>query len=212
MTVPLTHDDLERANIPARYWQGVALSNIPVAAHHRHTVLRYFRAFDEMQEAGVGLFLWSSANGTGKTAIACIAAMHALARGLSTFYYRSEDLKEATINRTPFTGTTTVYDRARDVDFLVIDDLGKEYKGASGYIESVIENLLRERIQRMRVTFITSNIAPSNLKTVFSLDVAEVMKEALITVKVADPSEGGKLWREEKRRAIKALLNDASEE
>lgn len=202
----ITTEDLERANIPARYWTAVSLKGIPKAASYRRTVQRYFAKFDQMQTDGIGLFLWSELNGTGKTSIAVVAAMWALANGRSTFYYRSEDLKEATISRTPFSGGATVYDRARDVDFLVLDDLGKEYKGQSGFIESVVENLLRERIQRRRVTFITSNIDPADLPTVFSRDVTEVLKEAVFPVEIGGPKMGGKLWRQDAARRLEALL------
>lgn len=204
----LTTEDLQRANLPARYWEGIALSNIPKAAAYRKKVMRYFDNFEQMQTEGVGLYLWSAANGTGKTSIAVIAALWALERARSTFYYRSEDLKEATIQRTPYSGTQSVYDRARDVSFLVIDDLGKEFKGQSGYIESVIENLLRERIQRRRVTFITSNIKPNELKNHISQDVAEVMKEAIYPLEIGDPSTGGKLWRQDSFARIKSILGD----
>lgn len=208
----LTTAQLERANIPERYWQGISLVHLPAQAPYGKTVKRYFALFDDMLEEGIGLYLWSSENGTGKTSIAILAGLWALLRGRSVYYFRSEELREAVVKDREFSEGVTVKDRALTVDFLILDDLGKEYKNSkSGYTESVIENVIRERIQRKRVTFITSNVKPQGLAQMFGEDIPEVMKEGLVTVHIVGPDQGGKLWREEKRRAIRdKLFGEAS--
>lgn len=205
----LTNLDLERAGIPERYW-GVRLGNIPDTAAHKVEVTNYLAKLDELVPKGIGLFLWSKENSTGKTAIACMAGIKGMMLGYSVLFITAEDLKEAMLNDERFDEHSSVVQRAKNVDLMILDDLGKEYKGSSGFSETRFENLLRYRIQRNRATVVTSNLRPNQIGSIYAVDLAEVMKEALYGVEVVGEDRGGKNWRNEKALEIRRILRNVA--
>ena len=90
----------------------------------------------------------------------------------------------ADIESTVFSEDITVMDRARDVDVLIIDDLGKEHNGASGYSEVVYENLIRVRSAHQRTTIITCNLSPKQLVERYGVSIMEVLRESAVPVHV----------------------------
>lgn len=201
----LTTRDLERANIPRRYWDA-KLAAIPESAPYRADVAHYIGNLVPLVELGIGLYLWSEQNGTGKTAIACIILKEAMKNRLSAYYIRSQALKDAVLSDLMFDEANTVRDRVRAVEVLVIDDFAKEYKGATGYAETLIEDVIRDRVQQKRVTILTSNLAPDKIKVFFSEDLSDVLREAAATLRIVGGDEGGKTWREEGKAEVKRMM------
>lgn len=202
MSVELTDAVLQRMNLPARYWS-VKFSLVPASAPYREAVRSYLAQVRQMRAHGVGLVLWSPSNGTGKTSLAALVAKQMRRAGLTAYFTRTDSLQEDMIEGRRYNEETTVRERVREVDLLVLDDFGKEHKARSGFTENWIESLLRDRVQALRPTVLTTNLAPEQIKGVFSLDLANVMKEAFLTVQVPGEEGGGKNWRDEKRRALK---------
>jgi hypothetical protein len=202
----LTTHDLNRANIPERFWTA-AFGEIPETAPYRPVVGKYLKELPRFVEEGVGLFLWNPLNGTGKTSIACTIGMRALRLGYSVYFIRTETLKEANVEGLMFDEARTIMDRVREVDIAILDDFGKEYKkSGSGYTETMIEDLFREKSQRKKVLIPTSNLEPGQIKELFSVDLAEVMKESMLTLRIVGEDEGGVNWRERKKNEIRKLL------
>ena len=201
---PVTTDDLKRANCPQRYWTA-KWELIPPEARYVGEVLHYRDTLPTLLDQGVGLYLWSPENGTGKTALAALFVIAALANGYSAFFIRSSEMKEAVVENQRYDESTTLREHLRQVDMLVIDDLGKEHKGASGYAESLLEDVVRDRTQWKRATFFTSNVGPDKLASIYSADFADVLKECMLAVWVGGPREGGKAWREDERQRLQAL-------
>jgi DNA replication protein DnaC len=201
----LTSYDLERANLPRRYWN-VRFSEIPDTAPYKGQVARYLRDIVGEVEKGRGLMITHPMNGTGKTGIACLIAKRAMIEGFTVYYTMSETYKTAVVRNQMFDDVQSVYERAREVDVLVIDDFGKEYKGESGWIESELENLIRERVQAGRTTLLTANLLPNQLRTEYTKDLASVLNEAVYVLLVPGSLEGGKDWRDE--RKLGALTED----
>lgn len=201
--IKLTKRHLERANIPERYWSDVRLGNIPDSAPYKEDLLRYLRNLEENVERGDGLLLYSQSNGTGKTAISTIVLRMALMLGYTGFFIRAAALQKAEVTDRAFDEFELVSDRVRNVDVLVLDDLGKEHKAKSGFTESMVEDVIRERVQRAKTTIITMNLLPGQLDTEYSKDFRNVLKEAFLTIHVVDAEEGGVDWRERKKQQLK---------
>jgi DNA replication protein DnaC len=118
----LTVADMNRANVPSRFWN-VKLSEIPEHLEYRDKVRKYLEKMDEMLENGIGLFLYSDENSTGKTSIAVLALKQALRLRRTAYFEESGRLKAALIRAEEFEENIPIERRIRTVDLLVLDDV-----------------------------------------------------------------------------------------
>jgi DNA replication protein DnaC len=143
-----------------------------------------------MLEYGEGLHL-HGANGTGKTSIAVLVSMEALRLGATVLFTTAEELRRGSIEEVWFDDSQLIIDRAREVDLLVIDDLGKEHRGDSGYAERLLEDILRQRSARRLLTVITTNVPIGTSKDgtglfgLYSRSMLDVSRESLRSVPVS---------------------------
>lgn len=183
---------LERARLPRRFWN-VGFDGVPESA--RGHLSNYLRNIDDMLDNGSGLLLWGN-NGVGKTSVATLILMEACRRGATALFATAESLRQSSIDGTLFDEDQSLADRAREVELLVIDDLGKEHRGATEYAEGFLENLLRERSASMLSTIVTTNLpvregekGPDGrglpgLPTIYPHSMLEVLRETLYPVSV----------------------------
>lgn len=184
----LSRAHLERMALPRRFWN-VSYDDVPDSL--KGTLGNFLRDIDEMLDGGEGLLLWGP-NGVGKTSAAVLIALEVCRRGGTVFFTTSESIRVSSIEATAFDYDQTLMDRARDVEFLVIDDLGKEHRGESGYAERLIENLVRVRSAARRSTIVTTNLPirgdsvkrVAGLTTVYSRSLMEVIRETMYPVEV----------------------------
>lgn len=203
----LTTERLLRARIPKKYWDA-SLGEVPEEDEHRKSVIAFLNNLKDAMARGVGLFLWSSENATGKTALLCIIGRVALAKSMSVLFLRSEELATTRLNDQAYDENLTMFDRASTVDVLLVDDVGKEVVGrqsTAGFREQLFEDLIRSRAQAGLVTCITSNLAPSHIKQRFqSEDLASVLRESTIGVEV----KSSRKWRHEVARENRSLIEE----
>ncbi len=196
----LTVADMKRANVPSRFWN-VKLSEIPEHLEYRDKVRKYLEKMDEMLENGIGLFLYSDENSTGKTSIAVLALKQALRLRRTAYFEESGRLKAALIRAEEFEENIPIERRIRTVDLLVLDDVGKEYRTESGFAENTIESVLRDRSQSMRPTIMTSNLKPNKIEQVYSADLAALLRETMIPLRIS-----GYDWRAVKAEELRQML------
>ena len=196
----LTVADMNRANVPSRFWN-VKLSEIPEHLEYRDKVRKYLEKMDEMLENGIGLFLYSDENSTGKTSIAVLALKQALRLRRTAYFEESGRLKAALIRAEEFEENIPIERRIRTVDLLVLDDVGKEYRTESGFAENTIESVLRDRSQSMRLTIMTSNLKPNKIEQVYSADLAALLRETMIPLRIS-----GYDWRALKAEELRQML------
>ena len=196
----MTVADMNRANVPSRFWN-VKLSEIPEHLEYRDKVRKYLEKMDEMLENGIGLFLYSDENSTGKTSIAVLALKQALRLRRTAYFEESGRLKAALIRAEEFEENTPIERRIRTVDLLVLDDVGKEYRTESGFAENTIESVLRDRSQSMRLTIMTSNLKPNKIEQVYSADLAALLRETMIPLRIS-----GYDWRALKAEELRQML------
>ena len=196
----LTVADMNRANVPPRFWN-VKLSEIPEHLEYRDKVRKYLEKMNEMLENGIGLFLYSDENSTGKTSIAVLALKQALRLRRTAYFEESGRLKAALIRAEEFEENIPIERRIRTVDLLVLDDVGKEYRTESGFAENTIESVLRDRSQSMRPTIMTSNLKPNKIEQVYSADLAALLRETMIPLRIS-----GYDWRALKAEELRQML------
>jgi DNA replication protein DnaC len=165
--------------IPRRFW---AVTFDQIEPSLQDVVRNYLQNLDTMLDDGDGLLLWGE-NGRGKTSAACFVAREVRRTGASVLMITAASLIESVLEKIEVQ-EGLLLDRARTVDFLLLDDLGKEHPGRSGFADRVLENLLRERSAAHLTTFITTNMSFEGLKQRYKKSMLEVMKENVLPLKV----------------------------
>jgi DNA replication protein DnaC len=174
MRRPIDEADLLRMRLPERYWGANIVgvkANVEGTDLTLQDILRkYLGKLDEMFVKGYGIAMVGD-NGLGKTGAAAVIAMEARRQMYSVLFLEAARIRAAVIERTPFDEHTTLMERAREVDFLVIDDLGKGTSDSKGFLQAAIDELVRARAARLAVTVLTTNMTPKRL-----IDTGELKK------------------------------------
>ena len=197
----LNADDMHRMCIPRRYW-GATFKQISGDGDPspKSVAKKYITKIEDMIEKGVGLLLWGK-NGTGKSCMAVVMAKEFRRRGYPVLFLEVADLKNKVFNREIFDELETFWDRARNVDVLVLDDLGKGIRDEKGAGARVIDELVRHRNAEMLVTIITTNMSPAALKDELKISTMHSLKESVFPIKIEGPDR-----REDAKREMGKLL------
>lgn len=205
--IKLRKDHMVLMQIPRRFWDA-SFDAIP-DCKGRVPLRNYLREIEPMLDNGSGLLIFGP-NGTGKTSAAIVIAKEARRLGASVLFVQAEEFRQGVIDKTMFSDEQTLYERAKEVDMLVLDDLGKEHSGDSGYAERLFENLIRLRTSNKKVTVITTNLIPKPpdddrtkpaLSNRYVPSMLELMKESMYPVNLV-----GRDWRVDSQRELEARL------
>lgn len=200
MSKDLTVADMKRANVPSNFWYAT-LAEVPKDLPYLDKVLSYYAQMECMMDQGIGLYLYSTENQTGKTSIAVALLKRALRLRRTAYFEEAGRLKNALTRNEQFDENILLDYRIRNVDILVIDDLGKEYRTTSGYAESTFENLIRDRVQEVKPTIITGNLPPKELGKIYSSSLSALLKGSLIPIRVT-----GYNWSARRESELKKIL------
>lgn len=182
--------DMERMNLPEDLWTAKIHQ---VSDGARKKVETYLRNVDRAVAKGAGLVIYGT-TGTGKTAIAALIAKEARACGYTVLFARIWELREMIRSRIEFDVDYSVSERARTVDVLVLDDLRTEDSGEKFFSLSEINELVRYRSSRKRVTIVTTRLDKGTLTT----SPQNLLLDILILFNVSGPN-----LHDEKKRALK---------
>lgn len=145
----------------------------------------YIEGMKDFILKGKGLYIYGP-NGTGKTYGASVLIKKAISLGVRSFWVTSFEIREAFFYRQEFlwdeSAGISMYYRMNEDSILVIDDLGKEYKGMSGYVETCIRTLVRARYDDLKSTIITSNLTPPEVEEQYGKSFASMIGDYLIPI------------------------------
>jgi DNA replication protein DnaC len=180
------------ANIPLLYqkkdlerdWYGDSAA--------KEMVLTYLSQLDNNRRQGLGLHFWGS-YGTGKTLLAC----YVLREVIRSFDYRRYPLYTGYF--TTFSNLLTLYtdgwhdkearmefsEKIKGVDFLVIDDLGKEFRTKTNLNQAALDTVLRDRVYAMRPIIITTNRTDEEIEDDYGIGTMSLFDESCIRVEVS---------------------------
>ena len=175
--------DMDILNLKKRY-RFATIANLKDT--QRDQVYSHLETIEDNILAGKGLYLYGP-NGTGKSYVASILLKKAvILHKLRSYWITPHEIREAFFYRHDFlwdkTARISVYYHMMDVQHLVIDDLGKEYHGHSGYYETCIKTLVRARYDDNKVTTITSNMTPEEVTKYYGGSFGSLVGEYMIPV------------------------------
>lgn len=163
---PLERADVHRMNLPEEFWRA-RVAEVPAAA--RAAVERYLARLHEMQDQGVGLLVMGAA-GVGKTAVAAVVLKEFRSYERTGFFITIWELREGIKSRISFDDQTSLLDRCREVDVLVLDKFQPEDAGDLIFGARAVEELIASRSARKRVTILTTRLTVSDFRSNSKLD------------------------------------------
>jgi hypothetical protein len=149
---------------------------------------------------------WSAGFVSHNSHAAAVVLKEARRCGFSGLLISPRHYVAGQIEKEWFDEGVTLAQRAEDVDFLVLDDMGKEYtkkSGSSGWSESNLEYLWRERSKHCRVTLVTTNLTDKGLKERYGKSIFQLVLETLVPMNVK-----GKNFRVAEHKQLRDLLEE----
>jgi DNA replication protein DnaC len=135
---------------------------------------------------GLGLTLWSTQKGTGKTLLGTLVAKGLMARGHDAHFTQfNEMIQDFTTGWRNEEERKWFIRRVRNVEFLVIDDMGRESKGRENITESMFDIVIRARVNACNPTIITTNYTPTELLQGYGGNVMSLLSEVNTSIEVS---------------------------
>lgn len=126
----------------------------------------WLRDFEEMEQKGMGLYLFSGTPGSGKTFMAaCLANELIQENGKRVRFATSMDIIEEIKRSWDFSSgysESMVLQELTDTDILIIDDFGVEQP--KNWIAERFYQVINSRYAMRKITIITSNMSVDDLK------------------------------------------------
>lgn len=139
------------------------------------------------KENNIGMMLLGS-NGIGKTTAMSLLIKSLLLNGNRCFFTTYQKLVSMLGDSFYSSDAKKLYNkRILHSTFLAIDDCGKEM--SNRLTQNAIDNVLRERIQASRPTFITSNMSKSDLLKEYGRSAFSLLLEAAKTFEIDDDDD-----------------------
>lgn len=137
---------------------------------------------------GKGLMFYGR-NGTRKSTLSAAIATEVqhLSPSFRVFYIRFSEWQRAltdTYNREPDERTTVAkrFLKLAELSHLVVlDDLGQEYRTASGFTKDKLHELTRVRYEAARPTIVTTNIEPTEMREIYGVSFDSFRHDAFDT-------------------------------
>jgi len=169
--------DYLNAGIPPLYWD-IDWEDFRGDKVSFDFVRKYIENIEKALEAGQGI-IFSGSHGTGKTTLACLILKEAIKRGYTARYISAAKIIDMIMENFNHKGRNRLDILIERVEFMVLDDLGKEYKGVRGQLNPMVslklDSLLRERVNRSLVTISTTNYTLKAIQREYGDSVLSVL-------------------------------------
>ncbi len=143
---------------------------------------KYVNKFDAAYKNGIGMYLHGGF-GTGKTMLVNCILKNAIHTGRYSVHFTtlSELMGKFEDRFSP--ASKSFINKIKNVSFLGIDDIGKEYRNDSGFVEAKFNDVIRYRNMSNYPTLLTSNKAPDELKE-YGQSIYSIIKGFCVVVYV----------------------------
>ena len=181
-------------------------ANVDIAIKAKNIVSAYVKQFNDMQQIGKGLFLYSHVRGSGKTRLT-ISAGNALIKvhKQRTRFITTIDLlgkiKETYDEKSNFSEQKLIADFC-EIPVLILDDIGAEK--TSPWVTEIFFKILDTRMINKKITLVTSNLSIDELK--HDERIKSRLRKMCIEVKMPEQDIRNKLGKSENEELISKLL------
>lgn len=165
-------------------------------------IAEYTKNLTNARKKGISLLLAGS-NGTGKTLLATSILKTAIRKGFSAQMTSLGGIIQVYTDGWADPRKRQIFDeRIKNSDFLLIDDVGKEYQAKnSDLTEIMFDNLIRYRVFRRKPFILTTNTSPTDLKNRYGNSLMSLLQGKTINLRVVDGDyrkaiQGRNLWEE----------------
>lgn len=147
----------------------------------RHEIMRkllqYCANIHENRKEGIGILFYGM-NGVGKTHLAVSVQKYAIRQGYKTQFANLQGIVKLYAAAWYDDEKDEIYQRrVKNVDFLVIDDVGKGFQSKnSDLTPAVFDELMRYRYQRKLPTIITTNASIAKLMEAYGNSVVSLIE------------------------------------
>ena len=162
----------------------------------------YVANISNARRKGISLMLTGS-NGSGKTLLATSVLKAAIRSGMTAQMASLGGIIQLYTDGWIDSAKRQQFDeRIKNVDFLLIDDVGKEYQARnSDLTEVMFDNLIRYRVFRNKPFILTTNTAPADLRNRYGNSLMSLVNGNTIKLKLIDADyrqaiQGKNLWEE----------------
>ncbi len=148
-------------------------------------VHEYLANMSNARQQGISIFFYGT-NGTGKTFLGVEVLKEALRKGYSAQFTSLGGVIQALTDGWYDAEKRRRYEeRIRDVDFLMIDDVGKEMRvSKNGLTEMVFDNLIRYRSFRNKPMILTTNSDIESVENVYGKSIVSLLHGKFIPIRV----------------------------
>lgn len=166
-------------------------------------IMLYVDNIESARKNGISLFLWGP-NGTGKTLLATSVLKAAIRKGFSAQMTSLGGIIEIYAEGWSNPQKKEVFnERIKDVDFLLIDDVAKEYRAKNNdLVEVAFDNLIRYRSFRRKPFILTTNTDITRLQGTYGKSLTSLLYGKSLSVNVS----GSDFRRDIQAKSIKSIL------
>lgn len=157
--------------------------------HEAHEVLqkvaRYVKNITNAKKKGISILLAGN-NGSGKTLLAVSILKAVLRKGMTGQMTSLGGIIQIYTDGWGDPRKRQIFDeRIKNTDFLLIDDVGKEYQAKnSDLTEIMFDNLIRYRVFRRKPFILTTNTAPADLRNRYGNSLMSLLEGKTIKLRV----------------------------
>lgn len=148
-------------------------------------VIAYLNSFS--RETNYGLYLHGK-NGVGKSYLAnslCISLIYKKVLCRATTF---PDLVQTYVNSWRSEEDREILNKYLSCRVLLIEEIGKEYNTSrqanENFVNTCLDMVLKHRLQNKFVTLFTSNVDPTDLKGLYTIDIASMLREIAVPIQV----------------------------
>jgi DNA replication protein DnaC len=166
---------LARANVPRRYW-GLEIEDCLLETDSSLAFVKY--ACDNAEEVayrGLGFSLFGS-RGRGKTTLTTYFLKAALRAGIPGYFVLMESLMNMIRDSFDDDKEKDRLTIIKNIQVLVLDDLGREYTTNSGFVLARLDELFRFRDSMGHSTIFSSNLTGDEFKAKYGTGIISLLK------------------------------------
>lgn len=180
VNVSLPQTDLMKYGIYERYqdvtFQSISSRGVPGSVDKQvKQVAEYAKHLEENLKQGRGLILRGGV-GTMKTSLAIAVMRVALNKSKDCYFIPMVSLLDTLLTNSEQNKRNDFEEKIRNVELLVLDDLGAEYD--KEWILAKVDSIITERYNRLKSTIITTNIGNDGFKSRYNQRILDRLRQA----------------------------------